>query len=196
MTRPLSKTRKTLSCAGLVLIAGCASSPEPRYFILEAPAVSDQIVSGDSRQMLMIGPITVAEHLKRRGIASREKQGRVEIHPFDRWAGALDQNIADVVTEILQQKHGPGNVFNYYSNFSADHNYAIKIHISKFDRIAGDKVALAASWQIRDGANATKMVRSVSFSQPILGLGTEDTVAAMNTALAELATAVHQSLPK
>lgn len=196
MTNPISRLRGILNCTGLVLLAGCASSPEPRYFILEAPVVSYPAAPIEKRRVLMVGPITVSEHLKRRGIASREEQGRVVIHQFDRWAGALDQNIASVVTEILQQKPGSDNVIDYYSNFSADHDYAIKIHIGKFDRVPGNEVALTASWQIGDRANATKTVRSGSFSQPISGLDTGDTVSAMNAALAQLANAVQQSLQK
>lgn len=196
MTNPLSRLRVILCGAGLVFLAGCASSPEPRYFVLEAPAASNPVTSDDTKQMVMIGPITVSEHLKRRGIASREEQGRVIVHPFDRWAGDLNQNIGSVVTEILQQKRGSDNVIDYYSNFSAEHDYAIKIHISKFDRVPGSQVALVASWQIRVGASTTKTVRSGNFSQPISGLETGDTISAMNAALAQLADALHQSLQK
>lgn len=209
MTNPRSRFRAILSAAGLVFLAGCASTtPAPRYFVLEAPATSTAAMMIENSPMVLVGPITIADHLKPRGIASREAQGRVIISSSDRWAGALDQNIASVITEVLQQKRGPDNVIDYYSNFSADHDFAVKIHISKFDRVPGNQVALVASWQIRDGASTSKTVHSGTFSQPImvsqiglddtplLGPKTGDTVSAMNAALAELANAVHQSLQK
>lgn len=202
MNSPTTKLRAILGGVGLALLAGCASTPQPRYFVLEAPAAAPAAIAPYSSSTVMVGPITVSDHLKRRGIASRETQGRIIISQYDRWVGSLDQNIAGVVTEILQQKRGSNNAINYYSNFSADHDNAVKIHISKFDRIPGNQVTLVASWQVRNIATKEKTVHSGTFSQPITGTSLEggtqtgDTVAAMNAALAEMAHAVHQSLQK
>lgn len=190
-----SKLPAVLSGFGLILLAACSTSPDPRYFVLEAPIANNQIVANNTKTLLLVGPVTLSQHLKKRGIVSRQEQGRVIVHPFDRWVGDLDQNIVSVLTETLEQKRGPNSTVNYYSNFSADHDYAVKIHISKFDRVPGDQIELAASWQVKDVTNASKSVHSAVFTKSISGFSSEGTVAAMSEALADLAEAVNQSLP-
>lgn len=96
-------------CAVLLMLvatvlAGCASSKPARFYILHTPGdlVSDRTESGDlSAQTVAVGPVIVPKHLQRSVILTQSSESELAYSEFQRWAGPLENNIQQVVSENL-----------------------------------------------------------------------------------------------
>lgn len=173
-----------------ILLAGCSSSPDPRFYILEGPQTqSTSTARGSEELSIFIAPIVLSDYLKRNEIISRPSNHRVSIAEYDRWAEPLDQTIATVLTQNLAEHFGSGNVTNYYSNFNGKSDVTIRVHIVEFGP-TGDRVALKATWEVSDTARSRPQVHSQQFSESFSDGDYQSISAAMSRALARLSDSI------
>jgi uncharacterized lipoprotein YmbA len=137
-------------CSGLILVGlvGCATTPSSNFFVLSAGEVPTQ--GSPSGIALSIGPVDLPRYLDRPQIVSREGDNRLEVDEFNRWGGALDEEISRALARQLGLALGTDRVFSYPSRLATDSDYRVALDIQTFDGGRGGDVTLALVWSLID----------------------------------------------
>lgn len=85
----------------MLLLAGCATSPDARFYLLESLPPEQPAASLSSPLVLEIGPILFPDYLDRPQILLRSGPGRVQLAEFDRWSGNLETDFERVLIQDL-----------------------------------------------------------------------------------------------
>lgn len=140
-----------IEAASFALITGCASSPPPHFYVLEAQKLPNTVVAtSPNKKVIGIGPISIPALLDRKQIVTRSDQSTVEISEFHQWAEPLRDNIASVVTQNLASLQ-PHNVIRGYPwSAYGSVNHRVIIDIDRFDTQPGKHAILEARWLIME----------------------------------------------
>lgn len=141
----------------LILAQGmtsCASPSQPsRFYRLDSqlpPAVMpERQRDGAPIPLVGIGPVNLASYLDRPQLIERSSGYRLDLYEFDRWAGTLQENIVQVLTNVMQQALPQAQVVGQPWDGSMRPDYQVLLYVSRFDR-QGDKVRLWARWSLVD----------------------------------------------
>lgn len=165
--------------AGL-LMAGCASPPELRYFTL-APT---EEIAQKWREPLYVSRVQVPAYLDDNRIWVRPQTHRVEALPNARWAERLPL----AITRSLQNQFGPGVA-------EASGRARLSVDIQQFEAVWADgepgaRVILRAAWRIGEGQARTVTLKTTAPDRRASTL-----VAVMSSQVGQLAKAIaEQSL--
>ena len=184
----------------LVLCGSCALlHPGPdrsRYFTLTA---STKRVSSDpapGRELALgLGPIAFPAYLDRPEVVSRAGANELRVAAFDLWAGPLNDQFKNTLSQNLALMIDRCRVTTYpwYARTSFD--ATIRIDVVEFEVSADRSAHLVARWVVRLGPNTdVSEVRESNLSVPVAGDDASDVAAALSAALTEfsreIATAV------
>ena len=151
--RPLAAV--TVSCALMILAAGCGATPASRFYTLSA-ATTPNTTSSDVS--VAVGPVSVPASVDRPQIVVSMSANQVWLDEFNRWASPLQNNIARVVAENLVAMLGTPRVTIFPQTLSAAADYRAAIEVQRFDSAPGDAATLDAVWTIsrtKDGKSRT-----------------------------------------
>ena len=147
MHRP-SPIPVTLSLFTL-LATGCGTSAPARYYSLVPVAATSELAL-PSDVAVSIGPVRVADYLKRSQIVTRGEGVRADLAEFDLWteplAKSLQRTIADNVAALL----GSDRVFEYPAQSFLENGYQGLAQITRFDTDAAGNAVLEVQWMIQD----------------------------------------------
>ena len=174
-------------CAWLVLLglAGCAATPTSNFFVLTAAETLTPAKA--SALALSIGPVDLPRYLDRPQIVSREGDNRLDVDEFNRWGGALDEEISRALAKQLGASLGTDRVFSYPSRLATDSDYRIALDIQAFDGRRGDDVTMALVWSlIDDRSGQTLRTEQAVYTVSASDDSVESYVVALSQALALL----------
>lgn len=177
---------KTLIVIGLIsgLIACSVTSPTPRLYLLQAVEERSAGVR-DTSPTIIVGPITLPEHLNRKGILTRTEQYEAEVAEFDRWAEPLEYNITSTITKNLAAMVPSEHVINYPSDLNSRADFTIRAQILAFGTEPNNDVILDVIWEITDGSGAVIELKNTQYSQVRHTDDMPSTVAAMSYVLGQ-----------
>jgi uncharacterized lipoprotein YmbA len=144
----------TISCALVILAAGCASTPS-RFYTLSA-ATGPAATSSDLS--VVVGPVSVPAEVDRPEIVVTTGPNQVRLEEFNRWASPLQNNISRAVAENLVAMLGTPHVTLSPQTLSADADYRVAIEVQSFKSTPGEAAALDAVWTVsrtKDGKSQT-----------------------------------------
>jgi uncharacterized lipoprotein YmbA len=174
-----------------LLVASCASTPPSRFYTLDATAATAGPVTpggGDGPLSLAIGPVDLPRYLDRPQIVSRDGQNRLSIDEFNRWGGALDEEIHRVLGDRLAARLATERIYRYPSRIVAATDYRVAVEFYAFDGIRDGPVRLDAVWSLLDDATAeVREVRRVRYLDRADGADYAAYAAALGRLLARLA---------
>lgn len=139
-------TQILIPCVLAALVAGCASSAPPRYYMLNpvsAPGTAPQ-----ANFSVSVGPVSVPAFIDRQQIVTRTGPNRVHIDEFERWASPLKENIGRVVVQDLVSLLGTSRVTLFPETSAAGSSYRAVIDIMRFDSELGKSATLDAGWTV------------------------------------------------
>lgn len=182
-TRGIAQTvgPAVLLAAGLL---ACASSPPPRFYILEATAVPADSAS-ETGLTVVVGRVRLPEHLKREMLVSREERYRVSIQGYHRWAEPLEDNVASTLAENLSRLLPADRVVAYPESVP-DPDFTVRTQIIEFGPAPSGDVLLRALWSVARTSGSEVARHRTTIREPRAGPEVLDSVAAMSTALARL----------
>lgn len=168
----------------IALAAGCATTPQSRFFSLSAASPPATAASGLS---LALGPIDLPEYLDRPQIVTRSGDNRLSVDEFNRWGGSLEEEIGRVLALYLGRRLGAQHVYTYPSRVAADTDYRIALDIRGFDGALGGEVGLDVAWSlIDDRGGKVLQTRQTSYRSAARGPDYDAYAAALSDTLMQL----------
>jgi uncharacterized lipoprotein YmbA len=191
----IEKVRRSTRMLSLVLLlvwlAGCATPSQPsRFYRLESAlptaAMPQPGVAGQSLPLIGIGPVQLASYLDRPQMVERSTRHRLRLHEFDRWAGTLQENAIQVLSDVMQRELSGAQVIGYPWHSSVRPDYEVVVTINRFER-QGGRVRLEAGWTLlaQPQGRLVRLGRQ-PFETEVGGGDIEAMVAAASTALEQL----------
>lgn len=178
---------KILIVPGLLsgLIACSATSPSPRLYLLHA--VEERSAGErDTSPTIIVGPITLPEHLNRKGILTRAEQYEVKVAEFDRWAEPLEDNIISTIAENLAAMVPSDHVINYPSELSSRADFTIRAQVLAFGTEVNGDAILNIIWEIVDSSGNVMELKNTHYRKSRQTDDMPSTVAAMSYVLGQL----------
>ena len=186
-------SRAALLALTAALVAGCGSSPTPRFYTLSADgalsAEGASVASAVTTYSVSIGPVSVPEIVDRPQFVVTLAVNQVELAEQARWAEPLKSAIPRVIAANLAQTLGDARV----SMFSAEADYRVLVDIQRFESVRGDGVTIDAAWSVRPAKGAPRNGRSV-VRQAAAGKEYDALAAAHSKALATLSGEIAQAV--
>ena len=146
-----------LSCM-LLLLAGCADSPESRFFVL-SPVPPSQPAAAVDGDPLVVDAVDIPESLDRPELVRRLNDYRMDVSDVDRWGAPLGRMIREVFIEDLAERLPRGMVVVDGRPGDRGPARAVVINIHDFAGWPGGEVKLDVSWAVLDGLQGDPVVR-------------------------------------
>jgi len=171
--------------AALVMLAGCAGSPQSSFYTLSATAAAVP-PSTASTYGVSIGPVSVPETVDRPQITLQVSANQVEIDEFHRWAEPLAGGIARTVAANLRGLLGTARIAAAPGFTGGEPVYQVALNVVRFESKLGDSATVDVLWAIgRGGDEAPARSGHSTVVQPAGG-GYDALVAAHSRALAQV----------
>lgn len=138
--------RIAMGLAALGLAWSCATVQETNYFALEPLPASNSPTP--VALTLAVGPVDVAEYLDRPQIVTRPAANRLVVDEFNRWGGAVGNEIGRVLVSRLGATLGAQRVFAYPSRLGVETSHRLALDVHRLDGSLGGEVSLDASWLV------------------------------------------------
>jgi uncharacterized lipoprotein YmbA len=141
-----------------LLLFGCGSSPRNDYYLLSAGNSSPP--SGET-PTVGIGPIEIAEYLKRDKLVYIRQGNKLQVAVTDSWAEPLEDGIRRVLTLNLASQLNTHNVraFPWHPKRAPD--YGVKLNLFTLDA-NNSEATLRAEWLVYRPADAEPVQRRIS----------------------------------
>jgi uncharacterized lipoprotein YmbA len=176
---------------GLLFLEGCLGrSQSPRFYTL-SPLIEDKAMAKsdtparDTR--IGIGPIKLADYLDHSKLVTRSGDNRLVKAEFDLWAGALKDNLTNVLAENIGLLVPTERIYIYPWRLSEPMDYQVILDVVRFDGDLGKDAWLVARWSIVGGKDKEVLdVDRSSIREPVTGTDYNALVTAQSRALAKL----------
>jgi uncharacterized lipoprotein YmbA len=165
------------------LLVGC-SSPNPNLYVL---AVMPGPTHRGAPRVVALRAIAIAHYLERSQIVRSSEGYRMDVLSNEWWGEPLDTMIGRILVQELNQRLPGGTVYGDSGAISATPDATVEINLQRFDVDRDGDVLLVAQIAI-DGRRLAS--RGVMLTVRPADDGTRALVAAMSTAVAQLADAV------
>ena len=141
-----------------LLLFGCGSSPRNDYYLLTTANASTP--SGET-PTVGIGPIEIAEYLKRDKLVYIRQGNILQVAVTDSWAEPLEDGIRRVLSLNLASQLNTHNVraFPWHPKRAPD--YGVKLNLFSLDA-NNSEATLSAEWLVYRPANAEPVQRRIS----------------------------------
>ncbi len=133
----------------LMLVTGCASTPDANFYTLSA--VSPQ-TARSSQLSVAVGPVVVPAAVDRPEIVVTTGPNQVRLEEFHRWASPVQDEIARAVAENLSGLLGTGHVTLAQRALDADARYQVAIEVQRLESVLGQSATVDAFWTVRRAA--------------------------------------------
>jgi uncharacterized lipoprotein YmbA len=175
-----------LPCLLVVVgLLGCATTPSASFYALSPNPVDPVARLPDL--VIAIGPVDLPRYLDRPQIVSRAGGNRLDVDDFNRWGGALDEEITRVLAIELGRALATDQVFAYPSRLASSTDYRVALDIRSFDGPRDGAVELVLAWSlIADRSGEILQTAQASYKADVAGEGVEAYVQAMARALGAL----------
>ena len=152
----------------IAALSGCSASPPTRLYVIEPMAVLDG-PSANSELTIVVGPITLPEHLNRKEILTHDQPYRLSAAEFDRWAEPLEHNSTAALAAHLSALVQTDHVIAYPWDTSHTVDYTVRVRVHTFGSDPSGEVVLSASWMVHDAGNTLVRLSKTRYSEPRRG---------------------------
>ena len=168
-----------------LLLAACTTTRQAHFYRLDSAGP----VPAEARLPLVvaIGPVDLPQYLDRPHIVTRAGKNRLRVDEFNRWAGALEEDITRVLAHRISARLATRRIYRYPSRVDAVTDYRVALDVSTFDGALGGAVDLALAWSVIDDRSGRVLKTDQrSYRVTASGAGYEAYAAALSELLAQL----------
>jgi uncharacterized lipoprotein YmbA len=191
MIKNLYFNLKIFIIVSVLLFSGaCASTAPSKFYTLNSikmqKDIQENIVKASS-YALAVGPVTIPDYMDRPQIITRSSTYEMYLDEFNRWAGALDEDITRVLTENLSVLLSQEKISISAWQWGSIAKYRVPIDVRRFDIMPDGNVLLIANWSVIDQkAKQTLSTLETQITESITGQDYNAKVSAMSKALEAL----------
>jgi uncharacterized protein len=186
---PIRLSRRSALLALAALPAAC-TSPNPSLYVLATVPGATQ---GGAPAVVELRGVAVPHYLERSQIVRSSEGYRMDVLSNDWWGEPLASMLGRILVEELNQRLPGTTVYGDSGAISAPSDAKVAINLQRFDLEQGGDVLLAAQIAVEEQRIVS---RSVALRVRPANATTQALVAAMSTAVAELADTVASMLAR
>ncbi|TXH32430.1 MAG: membrane integrity-associated transporter subunit PqiC [Rhodospirillaceae bacterium] len=179
MQRPLF-----IALLGLMLGLGACTSPSPQLYTI-APVSGAEHKAGPS--VIVLQQIGLARYLERQQIVRSSEGYKLDVLENDWWGEPLSAMLSRVLIEELSQRLPQSTVLGESGAVTVSPDATVELNILRLDQDTAGQVILQAQAGVNYKDQETPLLQSFRFSVPPSGTGVQNEVAAISTALGQLA---------
>jgi uncharacterized lipoprotein YmbA len=168
----------------LAMLPAACASPNPTLYVL-APVAG--AVQGGAPATIQLRAISLARYLERSQIVRSSEGYRMDVLSNEWWGEPLDAMIGRILVQELSQRLPGSTVYSDSGAISARPDATVEINLQRLDLDRDGAVLLNAQIAV---TGRVPRSRGVSFTVRPSGNSTQELVAAISTATAELADSV------
>jgi len=179
--------RTLLTTLSGALVAGCGSSPAPRYYALGAPVEAAAPTAAPAQDALSVwvAPVTLPESVDRPQLVLRVSTNRVAILDGHRWAEPLGSAVTRAIAANLAARLG-ARVAAEGQHAATGAQIRVLVDVLRFESSAGESVTVEAQWSVRRIQDSTLRHGRTRVVEPASGPDNESLVAAHSRAISAL----------
>jgi uncharacterized lipoprotein YmbA len=175
--------RVALALCATLVAASCAS-PDPKlYTIASVPGAE---LTGAPRVIALHG-VGVAQYLVRSPIVQSSADYRVMLRTNAWWGEPIDAMLGRVLAEDLAQRLPKSTIYMSTSTVTGSPDATIELEVQRLDLDRSGNLILIAQGSVTFKTHGSSDTRSFRISQPQQSPQVEGQVAAISTALAQVA---------
>ena len=132
-----------------VVVAGCATSPPARFYVL-TPVTTDGAEPSRATDGITVGvrSVDLPDELDRPQIVTRTGPNMVHYAEFDRWSGPLRDSVMQIIAANLTTMLPGGRVAVYPWTPGTSVDRQIVVEITRLDGELGGRCTLQARWRV------------------------------------------------
>lgn len=177
---------------GMLLIAGCSSTPATHQYTLPQHPVTPSITPTPQRPGVMVMPVQLAGHLQVNGIVFQTSPIEVNEARNNLWADALSSQIDRSLYQALQ---GRLHTVSVMSGNSADvPHYFVTIQLDQFQGRYDGKAIISGQYLIMNSDRRVIRQDAFSYAEPLKQDGYTALVDALDKGIQQLANSMAQQL--
>jgi uncharacterized lipoprotein YmbA len=181
-----------VSCSSSAALLAACASPNPVLYTL-APVRG--VVQRGSPKVVVLREIAIARYLERSQIVRSSEGYRLDVEANDWWGEPLGAMIARILQEELSQRLPGTSVFGENGAIATEADATVDINIQRMDTDRSGALILAAQVGVTYAKKRrAPNTRSVRFSVQPPTPGVRGEVAAMSTAVGQLADTIADML--
>ena len=182
----------------MVMLAGCASAPPPRFYVLTARNETGAVPGAPVDFDIVIGQASIPDAVDRPQFVVQTSDNEVAIVEHARWAEPLSTAIPNVIARELGWVLNTSRIAVYPRNGGAG-ALRISIDVLQFVSWPGDATAIEIAWTISVPGQNESILRKTRVSERVDNPGYAALARAHSRALArvtaEIADAIRQLKP-
>jgi uncharacterized lipoprotein YmbA len=190
---------RSLAAGFFLLLAACASTPDPRFYALSAlPAPASTSSGGASTSSIAasvsVGPVSVPAALDRPQIVISTGPNEVRLDDLNRWAAPLQDNLAEILAQNLLGLLGTPHVSVFPKMPAADAQYRVAVEVQRFESVPGTAAVLEATWTVQRKKDRTTHAGRTRVREPVQDASYDALVAAHSRAAGRLSEDIAQAV--
>lgn len=173
------------------VLGGCGSlfgaSPPINYYALTptAPADAGRLLLGD--RIIAVQTVRLPDYLNQNAIVTRSQANAINVARDSQWAGALSDNVTNVIVANLSRLLGSSKVVAYPVSAALPVDRVVQVDISQFEQAPPGEVTLVAQWTIfADGGRSYLATDAGTYTTTASGADYAAIAAAMSDLLGSL----------
>lgn len=170
--------------ASLALLSACSSPNPALYTIATVPGTPH---AGRSPRIVVLQSIGLARYLERSEIVRSSENYRLDVMSNDWWGEPLGAMLSRVLIEELSQRLPQSTVLSSNGAVSVTPDATVEVNVQRLDEDAAGRVVLLAQASVEFNKRGTPIVRSFRFNPAPPTPGISGEVAAISTAVGQLA---------
>ncbi len=171
-------------CLGLLTLLPACSSPNPNLYTI-APVTG--VTQNTTPKVIALRQIGLARYLERSQIVRSSENYRLDVLSNDWWGEPLGSMLARVLVEELGQRMPQSTVYSETGAVSVSPDATIELNMSRLDLSAAGVLVLQAQAAVTVKGRHDPITRNFQFSVPPPDGGVAGEVAAISTAVGQLA---------
>lgn len=157
ISREFRMVRNVRIASALVMsavLAGCASTPAPRWYVFAPRDGWQQVAVRDvesSDYTLRFAAIKLPPYLDRPQIVTRVSDNEIKVDQFHRWGMPLNQTILELLGGAIAQELPNAYVDVIPATSRLPLGYLVQVEIVRLDGFPGGPVEVIAQWRVQRG---------------------------------------------
>ena len=183
----MTPARRWLGLTTGVLLAAC-SSPNPKLYTI-AP-VPGPVVQSGAPSLIVVRDVTVARYLERSQIVRSSDNYRLNVMENDWWGEPLGAMLDRILVDELSERLPRSTITSESGAGALAPGATVEVNVSRLDQDAKGELVLQAQATVTKHSQRESMLRSFRLTVMPPQPGSTGEVAAISTAVGQLADAI------